>query len=97
VASSNITLLFVLRQDASFWCLDHTSVKSPNTQESVRASSFESNSLSAHCTFCSPSNSAASGRISTNCLYTYYDGAVGNSDYFGQSFVTTADVTLHSS
>jgi hypothetical protein len=98
-ASSNTTLLFALRQDPSYWCLDDISVRSPFGEECIEDGSFESNSLSTYYTFCNPSNSAASGRITTDCPYTgsysYYDGAVGNPDYLSQSFVTTPGTTYN--
>jgi hypothetical protein len=34
--ASNTTLLFALRQDPSYWCLDDISIKSQNGQESSR-------------------------------------------------------------
>ncbi len=97
-ASSNTTLLFVLRQDPSYWCLDDISIESPNGQECIQDGSFESGSLSYY-TFCNPSNAAAYGRISANCPHTgsydYYDGAVGNPDYLSQSFATIAGTTYN--
>ncbi len=97
-ASSDTNLLFVLRQDPSYWCLDDISVESPDGQECIQDGSFESGSLSYY-KFRNPSDSPDSGTISTYCPHTghynYYDGAVGNPDCLSQSFATIVGTTYN--
>ncbi|CAF4254120.1 unnamed protein product [Adineta steineri] len=60
--STNTTMLLVLRQDPSYWCLDDISVQY-NGVEMWQNGGFETSPVTSYYSYCNPNNAAASGRI----------------------------------
>ncbi|CAF1103033.1 unnamed protein product [Rotaria sp. Silwood1] len=89
--STNTTMMLAFRQDPNYWCLDDISVEY-NGMQMWQNGGFETSPLTQYYTYCNPSGASASGTISASCShsgsYSFYDGAVGFSDYLSQSFTT---------
>jgi len=96
--STSTTMMFALRQDPSYWCLDDISVDDNGT-EMWQDGGFENSPLTQYYTYCNPNGASSSGTISTSCVhsgsYSFYDGSVGYSDYISQSFATVIGATYN--
>ncbi len=97
--TTSTTLMLVLRQDPSFWCLDDISVVGPNGVQLWQDGGFETGPLTSYYTYCNPNGATYSGTISTRCphsgSYSFYDGSVTYSDYLSQAFTTVVGATYN--
>ncbi len=98
-AYTSTTLMLILRQDPSFWCLDDISVIGPNGVQLMQDGGFEMSPLTNYYIYCNPNGATFSGAIQATCAhsgsYSFYDGSVGSSDYLSQAFTTVVGATYN--
>ncbi|CAF2046991.1 unnamed protein product [Rotaria magnacalcarata] len=97
--SSKTTMMMIIRQDPSYWCLDDISVTNSGGAQLWQNGGFEQSPLTQYYVYCNPNNASASGVISTQCPHlgsnNFYDGSVSYSDYLSQSFTTVRGATYN--